>query len=119
MSSKKWSAFDSGRNQENRDRVIAEHFGVDTPYVLFSRHYWVNSLRKKYGLRFSEMVVYTQIQRALFGVTRLSDKKVNQIANDAPYPFHRQIKSWSITVPPETRREIRKNDNAKVSRWFG
>jgi magnesium-dependent phosphatase 1 len=119
MDSRHASAFDSGRNQENRDRVIAERFKVDTPYVLFSRHYWEHGLRKEYGLRFSEMVVYTQIQRALFGVTPLSDKKANRIANDAPYPFHCQLENWSITVPDETRREIRRIDGAKVSRWFG
>ncbi|KAI0289735.1 acid phosphatase-domain-containing protein [Russula brevipes] len=119
MNSKEWSAFDSGRNQENRDRVIAERYGVDTPYVLFCRHHWEPDLRKAHGLRYNEMVVYTQIQRALFGVTRLSDKKVNRIANDAPYPFHCQINNWSITVPDETRREVRNLNDANVFRWLG
>jgi len=46
------SAFDSGLNQENRDRIIAEDFGVETPYVLFCRHHWEPDLRKAYGLRY-------------------------------------------------------------------
>ncbi|KAI0289737.1 acid phosphatase-domain-containing protein [Russula brevipes] len=118
MDSKGASAFESGLNQENRDRDIAKLFGVEMPYVLFCRHHWSTKMQKKYGLRFTEMVVYTQIQRALFEVRKLSDKKVNRIAKDVPYPFHRQIKKWNITVAEKAKSESRKLDEPKVSKWL-
>jgi len=119
MNSKGWSASASGLNQENRDRDIAKLFHVETPYVLFCRHHWSTKMQKKYGLRFTEMVVYTQIQRALFEVSKLSDKKAKRIAKDVPYPFHRQIKKWRITVAEKAGSESKKLDEAKVSKYLG
>jgi hypothetical protein len=41
MNNMNWTAEQSGQNQEDRDRSIAEHWCVQTPYVLFSRHHWM------------------------------------------------------------------------------
>jgi hypothetical protein len=53
------------------------------------------------------MVVYTQIQRALFEVVPVPDARLNQIANPAPHQFRFHFKEWSIRVPNETREEFR------------
>ncbi|KAI9509692.1 acid phosphatase-domain-containing protein, partial [Russula earlei] len=83
MNNTLWSVEDAGRNQEDRDRFITDHWKVPTPY----------------------MVVYTQIQRSLFEVVRVPDDQVDQHSNPNPYPFDKQIKTWKITVPNETNDE--------------
>jgi len=111
MDNQNWSAEQTGRNQENRDRTIANRWGVHTPYVLFSRHKWMPGIPNPPHLhrwRFSEMVVYTQIQRALFEVVPVPDARLNQIANPAPHQFRFHFKEWSIRVPNETREEFRR-----------
>lgn len=101
-----WGPEESGRNQENRDRFIADHWKVHTPYVLFSRHHYMCNMPIQQYKRWTEMVVSTQIQRSLFEVVPLSDDQVAQHPNPTPYPFHHQMKSWNITVPQETKDEF-------------
>ncbi|KAF9529477.1 acid phosphatase-domain-containing protein [Crepidotus variabilis] len=101
-----WSYEETGQNQEDRDRIIAG-FGVPTPYVLFSRHHWMNGMPVPQPQRWSEMVVYTQVQRALFDVVPLTDAQVKANTNPRPYPFHHQIKEWNITVPSVTWQEFK------------
>ncbi|KAK3366238.1 acid phosphatase-domain-containing protein [Lasiosphaeria ovina] len=55
--------------QQARDEYITEKYGVQKPYVLFSRHHYMSILddtRIPHDWRFNEMVVYPQIQDALF-----------------------------------------------------
>jgi hypothetical protein len=102
-------ASDLGLNQEYRDWAIKEHFGVETPYVLFSMNHRMDKQGKK-GREFPEMVVYTQIHQALFGVIELKDKAVKRIPKrTAPHRFLDQSSNWSIVFPPlETILEIQK-----------
>ncbi|KAI9509690.1 acid phosphatase-domain-containing protein [Russula earlei] len=111
---KHWSHEQSAQSQEDRDRSIEDHWGVPTPYVLFSRHHHVRGMRKR-G-RWSEMVVYTQIQRALFDIRPLTDAQVRRISKPSPYPFHRQFRRWNIVVPDETRREFLRHKEKKLYR---
>ncbi|KAG6908361.1 hypothetical protein DXG01_005179 [Tephrocybe rancida] len=106
MNNTNWSLEASGQNQEARDRTIERKWGVKTPYVMFSRHYWFQGVPNP-RQRFSEMMVYTQIQRALVDVITLSNARTDELAktNPIPAPFHRQIKEWNITLPQETRAE--------------
>ncbi|KAG6917578.1 hypothetical protein DXG01_001926 [Tephrocybe rancida] len=106
MNSTGWSLEASGQNQEARDRTIESKWGVKTPYVMFSRHYWFQDVPHP-KQRFSEMMVYTQIQRALVDVVTLSNARTDELAetNPTPVPFHQQIKEWNITLPQETREE--------------
>jgi len=106
MDNQHWTPEHTARNQEHRDRTIAERWGVRTPYVLFSRHYWLRGLPQRQGQRWSEMVVYTQIYRALFELRQLPDATVNQMPTYNPIPFHSQFKAWSIYAPEETRQEF-------------
>ncbi|KAI0278375.1 acid phosphatase-domain-containing protein [Russula brevipes] len=101
-----WPPEATGRNQENRDRFIADHWKIQTPYVLFSRHHYMTNMPIQQYKRWTEMVVSTQIQRSLFEVIPLSDDQVAQHPNPTPYPFHHQMKSWNITVPQETKDEF-------------
>ncbi|KAI0278376.1 hypothetical protein BC826DRAFT_1084804, partial [Russula brevipes] len=106
MDNQHWSAEHTARNQEHRDRTIAERWGVRTPYVLFSRHYYLPGLPLRPGQRWSEMVVYTQICRALIELRQLPDATVDQMPTYNPIPFHSQFKAWSIYAPEETRQEF-------------
>ncbi|KAK0723393.1 hypothetical protein B0T26DRAFT_750667 [Lasiosphaeria miniovina] len=51
-----------------RDNKIAEVYGLEKPYILFSRHHWMSMLENIPGLtagqKFNEMV-YLQVQNAL------------------------------------------------------
>jgi len=106
MNNMSWSAEMTGRNQEDRDRFIGNNWNVHTPYVLFSRHHWMPGMPNPLGRRWSEMVIYTQIQRSLFEVVPLTDAQVKQIGNSCPYPFRHQFKTWNIHAPPLTRQEF-------------
>jgi magnesium-dependent phosphatase 1 len=106
MNNMNWTAEQSGRNQEDRDRFIAEHWGVQTPYVLFSKHHWMHGMPIPENQRWSEMVVYTQIQRSLFDVKKLLDTEVAQHPNPKPFAFYHQVDPWHILVPKETRMEF-------------
>jgi magnesium-dependent phosphatase 1 len=108
MNNMNWTAEQSGQNQEDRDRFIAERWGVQTPYVLFSRHHWMPGMPQALGQRFNEMAVYTHIQRSLFEVVPLSDDEVKRVVDPCPFPFHHQFKTWGITVPDATRQEFLK-----------
>jgi len=105
--SKNWTPEKTGRNQEDRDRSVANRWGVSTPYVLFSKHHWMKGMPNP-RKRWTEMVVYTPIQPSLFEVVQLSNNKVAQHPKPSPYPFDRQVRTWNITVPDETRQEFRR-----------
>jgi len=103
-----WSVEEAGWNQEDRDLLIADRWKVYTPYVLFSKHHWMEGMPIPRGERWTEMVVYTQIQRSLFEVVQLPDDQVDQHPNPSPFPLDRQVDTWTITVPDETRQEFRR-----------
>jgi len=105
MNSMNWTEEQTGQNQEFRDLFVASQWGVQTPYVAFSRHFWMKDMPNPRS-RWTEMVVYTEIRRSLFEVVPLSDDQVAQVVNPNPYPFEYQMKTWNITVPGETRNEF-------------
>ncbi|KAF9524646.1 hypothetical protein CPB83DRAFT_886108 [Crepidotus variabilis] len=107
MMNRTWSAEETGKNQEDRDAFIAAQWGVRTPYALFSRHFWFNKLPLPQGQRWNEMLLSTQIVRALIDITLLSDAEVDQILSAGISPiFQNSIKEWHTTVPNETRQEF-------------
>jgi magnesium-dependent phosphatase 1 len=101
-----WTAEETGRSQENRDDIIARNRWHPTPYVLFSRHPYMTGMPGPSNKRWSEMVVYTQIQRPLFEVVSLTDAQVSQITKPSPYLFDLQFKHWNILPLQETRQEF-------------
>lgn len=103
MNNMDWTLEASTRNQEDRHNFIAKEWWVRTPYVLFSRHHWMQNMPEPRLQRWSEMVVYTQIQRSLFEVVPLSDAQVSGVANPCLYSFHHHSKEWNIKVPEITR----------------
>lgn len=65
--------------------------------------------------RWREMVIYTQVQRALVEVSPLTSDQLAQVSNPEPYSFEKHIKKWHITVPMETRNEFsKKKEKAMV-----
>ncbi|KAF9269928.1 hypothetical protein L218DRAFT_1071437 [Marasmius fiardii PR-910] len=94
-------------NQEDRDRK-AESWGVEKPYILFSRHL---NMGNGWGLefpipgsqRFTEMVVYSQIQEALLLTVPMSE---HEVAEASHLHCEQQFSAWNITVPAETRADF-------------
>ncbi|KAF9525300.1 acid phosphatase-domain-containing protein [Crepidotus variabilis] len=113
MNSGTWFAEETGRNQEDRDAIIAERWGVRTPYALFSRHFWFNRLPIPEGQqRWSEMLLSRQIVRALIEITLLSDDQTLK-AGTSPI-FQNSVKEWNITVPDGTRKEFLKREEKEL-----
>jgi len=102
-----WSVEDSGRNQEQRDDTVS-NWKVYMPYVLFSRRHYMEGMPAPRGQRWTKMVVYTQVQRAMFEVVRIPAGDVDGHSNPRSYPFDRQVREWNIRVPEETKKEFQK-----------
>ncbi len=118
--------------QLERDRQIASAFGVSKPYILFSKHHYMSNLRHHRGgggggggvittagagagvggitpgTRFNEMVVYPQVQDALFYGTPIPLARVAQAgATFADLRYHNQIRAWNIKANTETYGDFR------------
>ncbi|KAF5384553.1 hypothetical protein D9757_006407 [Collybiopsis confluens] len=94
-----------------RDEQVAA-WGVQRPYVLFSRH---PNMKKRDGLqfpipdpqRFNELVIYGQTQENLIFINRMSDTQLNQaIQSKVNLRYERKIREWGIKVPAETRADF-------------
>jgi magnesium-dependent phosphatase 1 len=102
------SAFKIAWDQEDRDAKAAQ-WGAQTPYILFSRHFWMTGMPIARA-RWNEMVIYTQIQDAMMLTIPLSDQHVNAlIPGGRLLPFEQMIGSWNIKVPSETWADFSKN----------
>ncbi|KAI5984728.1 acid phosphatase-domain-containing protein, partial [Pisolithus albus] len=102
---KHWDATTTAWKQEDRDCLVAS-WGVKTPYILFSRHHWMEGMPIPEGTRWNEMAVYPQIQDALFLTQRLTTEQLDESIKKDFCPFDQQIKAWNITVPEDTRRDF-------------
>lgn len=94
-------------DQENRDAKMAE-WGVKTPYILFSRHFYMGGMPIT-PARWNEMVVYTHVQDALILTIPLTDQQVDEkIALGGRFvKFEEQISNWNIKVPDATKTDFR------------
>ncbi|KAF9524645.1 acid phosphatase-domain-containing protein [Crepidotus variabilis] len=104
MSNRTWTEEHTGLNQENRDARIADQWGVQTPYVLFSRHFWFPTLPIPQGQRWNEMLLSTQVMRTNIYIEVLSDAEADRKGEFPPYQD--LISTWKITVPAVTRQEF-------------
>ncbi|KAF8833574.1 hypothetical protein BDN67DRAFT_916690 [Paxillus ammoniavirescens] len=94
-------------SQLQRDQKI-ETYGVQKPYVLFSKHQYIDGLPIRKGTRWNEMVVYTHVQNALILAYGMSDKEVaNASQNPENASFDTLISEWNITVPEDTLEDFR------------
>ncbi|KAI0896510.1 hypothetical protein F4806DRAFT_508393 [Annulohypoxylon nitens] len=109
-----WDPQEIANVQIERDEVIANMFGVSKPYILFSRHHWMDFLdttwrKDQKGTRFSEMVVPPQVQDALFfGIPfRLSEVQ-SFIDNNAfsGYDYRHKLRMWNIKSSRETEQDF-------------
>ncbi|KAJ8520249.1 hypothetical protein ONZ45_g2929 [Pleurotus djamor] len=96
------SAFEIAWSQEDRDKIVA-NWGVQKPYILFSRHGNMGGdFPVPAGQRWNEMVVYPQIQEAQLLTVRLSDAELNaEINRGVHLHYEQKIKEWGIKVPQE------------------
>ena len=94
MDNRRASDEETGWNQENRDRAIADRWGVHTPYVLFSRHRFLDGMPIAPEERSNEMLLPTQIQRSLFYLEEISDAEAEQ--TPIPFHYHLQTQAWNI-----------------------
>lgn len=102
--------------QLRRDELISKAYSVKKPYIIFARHLWMDMLdgipwrqRRK---RFSEMVLYPQLQDALFcfEVYRLSDVQ-SRIDNGRfdPCNYRRSLTTGNIRRNNETLWDFHNN----------
>jgi magnesium-dependent phosphatase 1 len=112
MDNRRATEEETGWNQEYRDRAIAERWGVQTPYVLFSRHRFLDGMPIALNTRSNEMLLPTQIQRSLFYLTEISDAEAEQ--SPIPSHYHLQTKPWNITVPEETKQDFLKHGETEI-----
>ncbi|KIK95086.1 hypothetical protein PAXRUDRAFT_407748 [Paxillus rubicundulus Ve08.2h10] len=105
---KHWDKAKTAWSQEDRDRRVA-HWGVKTPYILFSRHHWMEDMPIPKNTRWNEMVVYPQIQDAMFLTYPMTHHQNEEKIKKAYVPFDQQIKTWNITVPDETWQDFKKH----------
>lgn len=101
-----------GQNQEDRDRAIADRWGVYTPYVLFSRHRFLDGMPIELNARSNELLLPTQIQRSLIYLTEITDAEAEQ--TPIPFNYHLQTKAWNITVPEETKEDFLKHGETEI-----
>ncbi|EIW81807.1 hypothetical protein CONPUDRAFT_72193 [Coniophora puteana RWD-64-598 SS2] len=99
------------RTQESRDQTVASQWGVQTPYILFSRHFQMGGMHLPDGeKRFNEMVVYTQVQDALLLTIPLSEEQLQQRLNGRYSRYENRIKEWNIVLPKATVKESAHKD---------
>lgn len=87
-----------------RDLAVSNRWGVQTPYVLFSRHRHLEGMPIPIKTRSNEMLLPTQIQRSLFHMTLITDEEA--MSTPVPYDYHLHTKQWNITVPKETLQDF-------------
>lgn len=101
----KLSDFKLGWSEEDRNRQVAQ-WGVEKPYVLFSRH---RNMGAGFPIpspqRFNELVIYPQVQENLILTIRLSDSELNSASN---VYYEGKVRDWNITIAHETRTDFSK-----------
>lgn len=100
------------QTQVTRDQYILKTFKVGKPYILFSRHHYMQEMDEAaYGVtinseqRFNEMVVYPQIQDALMFGVELSLPQAKKVAGTGKLKtlhWEKEVNNWKIVVPQST-----------------
>ncbi|KAK7462184.1 hypothetical protein VKT23_007788 [Stygiomarasmius scandens] len=113
-----WDPFRIAWSQEDRDRRIAERYGVQKPYTLFARHGNMGGdFPVPNNARFNEMVIYGQLQEALLVTIRMSDQHVtSDIQSGNHIRYEQLLNAWNITVPPETWEDFRRHGETWIRR---
>ncbi|KAK7000382.1 acid phosphatase-domain-containing protein [Favolaschia claudopus] len=100
--------------QEDRDQRIERLYGKLKPYILLSKHHTMTAFGMggiTSGNRFNEMVIYPQLQDALFYAGRAW--RVEQFANASDRPervsFASFVGNGSIDIPLETYSDLRQH----------
>ncbi|KAI1386602.1 acid phosphatase-domain-containing protein [Hypoxylon trugodes] len=90
------------QEQIDRDNKIERIFGIKKPYILFSKHVDMSGTGRR---RFNEMVVYPQLQDALFygQPVLLRDAP---LLNRPHLNYQEKIAEWNITTNDESRHEL-------------
>lgn len=114
---KHWNASQIAWRQEDRDDWI-EALGVQAPYVLFSRHHWMDKMPIPKGKRFSEMVIYRQTQDALLLTLPLDEEVLRTRIKGSYKPYHEQVRDWGIVVPPETVKDFEHGNDRDLIKWM-
>ncbi|KAK0727576.1 acid phosphatase-domain-containing protein [Lasiosphaeria miniovina] len=99
--------------QQARDEFITKTYGVKKPYVLFSRHHYMDvfkDTRIPQGSRFNELVVYPQIQDALFFCVPIQNHAGDLLHGPTRTLGHLNYNSrfhdWGIKKNSETERDF-------------
>lgn len=104
---KNWIHQRTAWSQEDRDQLVSR-WGVDVPYILFSRHHWMKDMPIPQGTRWNEMAIYRQTQDALLLTIPLTPERLGERIQRNFMTYESQIKAWNITVPPDTWADFQK-----------
>jgi len=105
-----------GWKQEDRDRQVAE-WGVQAPYILFSRHFKMNGMPRIPKRRWNEMVIYSQTQDALLLAFPMTSAQLEEKINAKFRPYAYQIQNWNIRIPPDTVADFQQNGDEWIRVW--
>lgn len=114
MDNRRTTPEETGWNQEDRDLAVDKKWGggVQTPYVLFSRHRYMDGMPIKLNTRSNEMLITTQTMRSLMYVTEISDEEAMRIP--IPYDYHLHTNQWNIAIPEETKEDFLKHGETDI-----
>ncbi|KAJ6470961.1 acid phosphatase-domain-containing protein [Mycena sanguinolenta] len=90
-----WSEENIAWRQEDLDRTMARDYGIQKPYILFSKHHRMDEMDRSIWGPFNEMVVYPQLQDALFFCPWA--RQVHEFNPDPTFSFEEVIDKWRIT----------------------
>jgi len=113
---KQGDPFAIGWSQENRDSHISQQWGVQPPYILFSKHIPMKGMEKfnPQWKRINEMVIYSQVQDALLLAVPLSDDEVKRKIERGYSDYVHKISPRNIHTPQETYADFRKNNESTL-----
>ncbi|KAI1742122.1 acid phosphatase-domain-containing protein [Xylaria scruposa] len=96
----------TAKHQHRLDKQIMERFNVEKPFILFSRHHWMKNMDfLRRGTRFNEMVLYPNVQEALFFGEPFAITRVAVDIDEGRWTelkWHLHLRKYNIGIIPET-----------------
>ncbi|KAI1286526.1 acid phosphatase-domain-containing protein [Xylaria venustula] len=92
------------------DWKVWQEFGYHKPYLLFTRHHYMDGMHFLKNLeRFNEMVIYPQAQDAMFfgKVFTIDEAKAQMRSRSWRHrSYHHHIRSWNIKMHRDAQNEL-------------
>ncbi|KAI0426466.1 acid phosphatase-domain-containing protein [Xylaria sp. FL1042] len=107
------------------DYKVWQEFGYHKPYLLFTRHHYMDGMHFLKNLeRFNELVIYPQAQDAMFFGKVFTVEEANALLKSGEWQhrcFHHRIKAWNIKMHRDAKQELlnteKKKSSGEVVKW--